>query len=412
MAIAKGVYKKLSFIKESAWGTRPADSATWKYLRRVTSDLDIEKDTYQSAEINSHMQLATFAHGGRRVTGSINGELSPGTYEKFMAAALRKDMATLTDIASSVDRSLAVSAPTGGVSTITASGTAAGNWYTSGVRVGEVMKVTSGLTTNANKLFVVVGMTSATIISVMGINAASAPAVETAKASCTCTFPGKYTFVPATAHTSDSFSFEHWFSDIAQSESFTGCVVNTMEIGLPATGIATCNTSFLGKDVTTGTAQFAATSSAATSTSGLTAVNGILRVGSATVGNVTGASISINNKASMEPVVGSNYSPEVFRGGVSVTGQLQAFFEDATLRDAFLNETETGVLLAMCTANSLTADFMTFTMPRVKLGGVRKNDGEIGLQLTIPFTALYATGGAATNGNEDTTLLIHDSAAA
>jgi hypothetical protein len=406
MAIAKGVYKKLSFIKESTWGTRPVDSSTWKYLRRVTSDLDIDKDTYQSAEINSHMQLATFAHGGRRVTGSINGELSPGTYEKFMAAALRKDMVSVATI-NMAAATLAVGAPSSGVSTITRS---AGNWYTDGVRIGEVLKITAGLSTNVNKLFVVVGMTSATVISVMGINALSAPATESAAASGVVTFPGKCTWVPATAHTSDSFSFEHWFSDIAQSECFTGCVVNTMEIGLPATGIATCNTSFLGKDITTATSQFSATSSAATSTSGLTAVNGILRVGSATVGSVPGASISINGKASTEPVVGSNYSPEVFRGNVSVTGQLQAFFEDATLRDAFLNETETGVLLAMCTANSLTADFMTFTMPRVKLGGVRKNDGQIGLQLTIPFTALYATGGAATNGNEDTTLLIHDSA--
>ena len=89
MAQASGVFKQLKYKVESSYGTVPA-AASAQALRRVTSDLSLNKDVYSSNEIRTDQQVADMRHGVRRVTGTIAGELSPLTYSDFMAAAVRK----------------------------------------------------------------------------------------------------------------------------------------------------------------------------------------------------------------------------------------------------------------------------------------------------------------------------------
>ena len=55
-------------------------------------------------------------------------------------------------------------------------------------------------------------------------------------------------------------------------------------------------------------------------------------------------------------------------------------------------------------------DFVSFTMPRIKVGGNSKDDGQKGIVQTVPFTALLNTS-SATNNGDFTTLMIQDSAA-
>jgi hypothetical protein len=48
----------------------------------------------QSNEIASHQQSTGATQGPGRIAGTLNGELSPGTYSLDMAALLRRDFAT------------------------------------------------------------------------------------------------------------------------------------------------------------------------------------------------------------------------------------------------------------------------------------------------------------------------------
>jgi hypothetical protein len=50
-------------------------------------------------------------------------------------------------------------------------------------------------------------------------------------------------------------------------------------------------------------------------------------------------------------------------------------------------------------------------LPNVKLGGATKSDGEQGLILTCPFTALYNSAGGTGIATEATTIAIQDTAA-
>jgi hypothetical protein len=105
--------------------------------------------------------------------------------------------------------------------------------------------------------------------------------------------------------------------------------------------------------------------------------------------------------------------PDIFDGRVAVKGNMTVFFEDATFRDYFENETEVTINCVLTTEDTATADFLSFTFPRVKVGGASKDDGEKGIVQTMPFVALFNADGddgvTCTVDSLATTLSIQDS---
>src|SRR4051812_41629471 len=90
MTIAQGVFKQLRYKRQpTAFGTLP-DAMGGQLLRRVQSTLDLTKNTYRSNEIRPDMQRGDFRHGTRSVQGSIQGELSVGTYKDFYESFCRQ----------------------------------------------------------------------------------------------------------------------------------------------------------------------------------------------------------------------------------------------------------------------------------------------------------------------------------
>ena len=403
MAIATGVAKQVIYKVESTWGSAPG-TGSGQVLRRVQSGLSLQKDTYQSNEVRSDYQMSDFRHGVRRVAGSISGELSPGTYKDFVAAALRKDFAAVTAI-TGASITIAGSGPT---YTVTR---AAGSFLTDGIKVGQVVRLTAGSFTagNLNKNLFVLSLT-ATVLTVMVLNGSTLTA-EGPIASATVTVPGKVTYVPLTGHTDKSFAVEHWHSDINQSELFLGCKVSNLSLGLPPTGLATIGMDMMGKDVTTATSGYYVSPTAAGTTGITAAVNGVLTAQGSAVALVTGLDMRIAGNMQATPVVGSNTYPDIFEGRVMVTGNMSVYFQDATFRDYFINETEVALSVALASNNLAASDFITLSCPRIKFGGADKNDGDSGLIQTMPFQALLATSGGAGVSNEQTTLYVQDSQA-
>lgn len=399
MPLAAGLFKQVSYKVEASYAVLPGPSAA-QSLRRVSSSLDLNKDVYQSGEIRTDLQTADFRHGVRRVKGSINGELSAKTYADFIAAACKK---AFTPGVSAAGLTL-TSAGTGPTYTLTRG---SGSYITDGFKVGDVVR-TSLAGTNTAKNLLVTALT-ATIATVIVLNATTLAAE--APTGVTLSVQGKKTFVPTSGHTDLSFTIEHYYSDIVQSEAFTGCKVDKVAINLPPTGMATIMLDFMGQNVVPAAIQYFTAPVAATTTGVMAAVNGVCRVNGTTVAILTGLSINIDPGFTGDPVVGSNVVPNLFPGTVSVTGQATAYFLDTTLRDAFYNETEIDLYAVLTADNSAAADFVAFGLPRIKLGGAAKNDGQGGLVQTIPFTALYNKLGGTGTATEATTIQIQDSAA-
>lgn len=398
-SLATGVAKQVRYKRETSWGTA-AGATGAQLLRRVTSDLDLTKETYQSNEIRTDYQIADFRHGVRSVAGSINGELSPKTYADFFAAALRKDFVAGATTGAGITYAVA-----GTGTTLTDS---SNGFVTDGFVVGNVINATGFTTANNNNHYCLVTGVAAGTLNIAPLDGVVLTD-EAAGDSVTISVVGKLSYTPETGHTDDSFSIEHFYDDINQSELFLGCKVNTIEVGLPPTGMATVNIGFMGKDVTTATAEYFTTPTATTNNGILAAVNGVAYAIGAKQTVLTGLTINIAGNMSMEPVVGSNTTPDIFEGRVVVGGELSAFFENGNFRDAFLDEDEVALMFVFTSDNTPNPDFVSFTMPRVKLGGASKDDGEKGLIQTIPFQALFNDTGTGAN---KTTLLVQDSSVA
>lgn len=403
MGTASGVFKQVTYKVETTYGVLPGASAA-QALRRVTSSLDLTKDTYQSNEIRPDFQVGDMRHGLRKVGGQISGELSAKSYADFFAAALKKDFTAGVSITGA---SITVGG-TAGAWTITRG---AGSFLTDGVKVGDIVRLTAGAFSagNLNKNIQVSAVT-ATVLTGVVLNA-SALVPEGPVASATVAVIGKKTLIPQTGHTDKSFSIEHWHPDVPASETFTGCKVSKISINLPATGMATIAVEFAGKDVTGGTAQYFTSPAPVTVTGTMAAVNGVVKVGGVSGGTITSASIEISCAQSSEPGIGSNVADQVSTGRVIVTGQITAKFDSTALRDAFYNETEVSAYLAFTADNTANSDFIAFSMGRLKLNGASKDDGEKILIQTIPFQALLNGAGGAAAATDMTTIAVQDSAA-
>lgn len=414
MPSAAGVAKQLAYKVESSYGQAPTQASA-QLLRRATSSFNFAKEAYQSQEIRTDYQRVDFRHGVGAVNGTLEGELSPGTYKDFIAAALKKDFAAVT-AATGVSVTIATS---GSYYTITRG---AGSYLTDGFKTGMVIRLSVGSlnAANINKNLLILEITSATVIKVTPLNGSSM-AAEGPIASTTITATGKVTYIPTSSHTNKSFAFEEWYSDVSLSELFLGCRIAKLGFKLPASGMAGISLGIMGQDVANTTAkrgavalssQYFTTPTALTTAGVLAAANGKIAAGGALLANVTGLSIDVENAFTSEALVGSNIRSELTSGRVLVKGQMTAIFDSSTFRDAFWNETLQDVILALSVDNTATSEFLVVSLPAIKFGDAAKDDGEKTVVQTLPFEAIMDTTGSATSTDTyQTTIMVQDSLA-
>ena len=402
MPLAEGVSARITMKPYASGNITPGDGPNpatepgpsgGQILRRVSSSLTLSKDTYQSAEINSHRQLADFRHGVRRVTGGIAGELSPLTYEALFEAAFRGTW-DITPI-STTEAALTSLAADATLSTLTAGG---GDPVAVGLRVGDVIRLTGASAVGNNGVnFIITSFSGA---SNRTIHVYPPPATMTADTAFTMAAVGSTLIVPASGHVSRKFAFEIWNQDIDVAQLFTECRVGGFNVQLPPTGIGTVEFTVMGRDgvaFEAGAAPFFSSPAAETTTGLVASVNGLLQVNGVTRAVVTGANIQMELNPEGTPVIGSDLVPEIFLGRALVTGQMTALFEDMELINAFIDEDEISLLIYLTTSSAAATDALTFYLPRIKLGGASVDtSGEAGQTLTIPFTALKSSTGDAT----------------
>ena len=395
MAISQGVSKRVAYKKETNWGELPGATGA-KEIRRVTATFNLTKETYESQEIRSDYQVASFSHGVRSVDGSISGELSPGTYSDFIASAVAKDfVAGLTIASVTADIAAAVGLGTKAF-TVTRS---TGSWITDGVRVGMLVQFTGATKPENNTNNVLVIGVSALVLTVQVLSDTMLVA-ETA-ATLAVAQPGKQTWAPLTGHTDDSYTFEEWYADIAQSEVYTGNKVGSVAMKLPSTGLVTCDITLKGKNLQQdGTVAYFTTPTAANTEGIFAAVSGAVVVNGVPRALITSADFTIDRGLEAANVVGSNFAADVFTGRIRVNGNISTYFSDGQFRDYFNDETEISLVFALTNGTEKDAAAMTFAMPRVKLGSDGKQDGEMGITRDHSFVALLK--------ENDTTIYVQD----
>lgn len=398
MTFATGVAKQVTIVEEVTEGVSPVTGS--KTLRRVSSDLALGKDTYESQEILVSQQLRDARHGVHRPQGTFAGQLSPGSYNDFFQGILRNTWATVTPLTSLT----LVLAHVAGTLTLSAGGFAAG-----GIKKEDVFTITGAGSPNTaiNGVRMRANVVSDTVITTRDLPTGLTDGSLT---GVTLTVVGKKLFMPPTGQLLKSYAIEHYFSDVDVSELFLGCKFGQTSLQLPATGLVTFSTQIIGITMlpTSGTGRQLTSPGAQTSSSALAAVNGKLSFAGADIGIVTGMTAQLAGRLGADPVVGSNIVPHVFNGRFGVTGSMTVLFQDETIANNFFNEVEVGVSMLLYSGASLTSDFVRMTMPRVKLMSNTKSDGDMSLIQSFNFTALE---NVADTFSELSTIVFQDSLA-
>lgn len=410
MPLAEGVQATVTYkayasalITPNAQAVSSSDLATsgGQRLRRTVSSLSLTKDTYQSAEIRSDRQIADFRHGVKRVTGSLQGEMSCLTYADLIEAACRHTRVAPIAFSNSDFTSIAADNAT---STFTAT---SGDPAALGIRVGHILRFLNlSDAGNNSRNFLVTSLTNA---SNRTIGVYPAPNTMGADSAFTGSTTGKTIFVPSSNFVSRKFGVELNNNDIDISQLFTECRIGGWNMNLPATGMGTIEFPVMGRDleIYTGASAPFFTAPTAETTAGIeAAVNGLIKVQGLTVGVVTGINFTMNLSPSSDAVVGQNFVPEIFLGRANVTGQLTALLLDETFINYFKNETEISVLVYLTATSAINSPAVSIFMPRVKVGGANAPaQGEGGQSITLPFQALkYTANPVTTGGIENTTI--------
>lgn len=106
------------------------------------------------------------------------------------------------------------------------------------------------------------------------------------------------------------------------------------------------------------------------------------------IATVTGLDFTIDNALSPTFVIGSDSTPQLEYGRAVIEGTLTAYFEDATLVNRFLNETESAFKVTV--DDPTGGNDYSFFFPKVKFNGATVPvDNPQSRIITLPFVALY-----------------------
>jgi hypothetical protein len=263
-----------------------------KKLRRVSSNLDLKKESYSSNEVNSSQQIVDYRIGAQTIDGTLSAELSSYTYSEFISALLRKDFYSPEEFALTVAGTLAVapantvkgqgvatanvaiitpnSADQGTVGTEDA-GTLASNKF-AGIKVGEIFSISNvgASTATANgasvaniPLLVIAKDITTQALTVVAANTMESVTFVGGSLAIGTKFQvlGQKSFVPLSGHKKKSFQLEHYYYDISHeqpnqtdapySELFKGVRITQGAVKLPTSGLATVDFTVMGTSMTT-----------------------------------------------------------------------------------------------------------------------------------------------------------------
>jgi hypothetical protein len=93
MTVADGSQVRVAIIPEVSIGTIPATPA-WATSRYLTSDMRISKQVDIPDEVRADANVSSITDVGRSVTGTLNGNLSYGTYDTIFESVMRSTWST------------------------------------------------------------------------------------------------------------------------------------------------------------------------------------------------------------------------------------------------------------------------------------------------------------------------------
>jgi len=418
MTIANMINKQVVIAAQEAKGTIAAVGAvSAQYMRFKTFAQDQTNESYMSDEMRPDRQVGGVFIGPQDGNGSCSGELTPGTYELFEAAVLRQDFqageasAALDDLEST------------GTTAVGTIGSAGGAFISAGFKVGDVVRMTgwaeapTDATANNAHNFLITALT-ASLMTVLAIDGVPIVAKDEA-AAVTITVVGKKTWTPASGHTEDWFTIEHYYSDVDLSEVFWDCKPTNMSVSAPATGIPTVDFNILGLQmIPEGTAASPYFTDegvplAITGTDAVHTGKAVIVIQGVNQVFCTGVDFEINGNAEVgSAVMGSNVKSGIYDKRLEVKGTFKALYQDDVISALYRAGTKISLSIVLPVSDAPDSAFIAITIPSAKVtSGAKEGDNEIShsFGFTAEFNSDGDDGETCTKDSLATTLSLQDS---
>ena len=381
-------------------------------LRATTRNVNLERNILESAEINPNRYKTDVRHGFNRVVGSVGFELSGTDFRDMIrscvGASSWRYIVIDEDATPSVGYQIDEETPASGVATITKL-EAVDTFEVDGVRAGDILRIDSATNPLNDGDWLVLSV-SGDVITVYDPDDTMVDAAN--ELTMTMTFPGRRCNQSTNLQ---AFILERQFTDIAQYQVFNGVVVDSMTLSVSPEAIVGGTFNMLGMSADS----WSATSEVAAATTGvapgpdyapLAAFDGVVFEGGSVIAVVTAIELNIANGRSLNPVVGSKFSPTVFDGICVPTGTLSCYFEDATMVNKFVNETNSSIWFKLEDPADATR-FIAVVLTDIKYTGSAIDPPAEGpVTLEMPFMALGVYGqNSPTAGGYHTTMTFQDS---
>ena len=186
------------------------------------------------------------------------------------------------------------------------------------------------------------------------------------------------------------FSMEDAAQDISQFRLFKGMSVSSASLSIAPNQMVTGAFEMVGKDMTqaatTGSTGGGPTASSANQP--FDSYSGTISDGGSGISIVTSIDFSITNSFAPTFIVGSASAQSLEYGRAVVEGTMTVYYEDQTLINKFLNETESSIEVSV--DDPTGANPYTFLFPRVKYNGaavpVQNQQSRL---ITLPFVSIF-----------------------
>jgi hypothetical protein len=261
----------------------------------------------------------------------------------------------------------------------------ASGFVTGGLNAGDVINVSGFNPATPNGTYVVLTVAAGTITTY------PAPgATDAAGDSVTIATRANSGFRMDVGTNLYQFALERRFTDITQYQLFKNLAVNSLQVQIQPSSMVTMTAEVIGLSSVALTGSTASSNGTPTSPSGnspMSAFDGAIYDNGAAIAVATGLDFTVANNRSVEGVIGSKFSPDIFEGRARVTGTMTFFLTDATLINKFVNETFSKSWTKLNDVNG--TDFLNVVMNRISFGGAAIDPPQEGpVPISMPFVAL------------------------
>ncbi|MEI6207295.1 MAG: phage tail tube protein [Desulfuromonadales bacterium] len=361
---AVGANSSLAYTAEASFGVLPA-SPSMKTIRALSgSKFELKRSAFTSKEMNTYRQTMGLTYGNRDGSGSIPFELSYGSFDDFLEAAMGGTWTTNVLKVGSVKRSFAFEQ----------------SWPDINLSEFNIGTVITGMSLSVKPNTAVTGSFDFVFKDQL-CTQMIADGVQTVAFDSV----GKTLTRSAGSYITDGFAIGDVI--IIKGASNTANNITTTISGLSATVLTASTATFVTDTAKTGVslAKTIGTPSAPNSNPVFDSFTGVLTEGGATLAIVTGIDFKLDQSASVSNVLFDATAQQVSLLTVNITGSIVLRFVSNKLKYKFLNGTATDISFTL----GATSKMYQFDMSNVKYTSSSTDSGENELTQTMAFQALY-----------------------